>query len=85
MEATASRGVDVVVNTLSGDLLHASWQCVAEGGNMIELGRRDIAGHGTLDLGLFDGNRSFHGVDIAALLHQKPKVAQRYATQEHLN
>jgi len=77
MQNTDSRGVDVAVNSLSGDLLHETWRCVAEGGNMIELGRREIAGHGMLDLGQFDGNRSFHGVDIAALIYQKPKVALR--------
>ena len=82
MQLTNFRGVDVVVNSLSGDLLHESWKCVAEGGNMIELGRRDLAGHGKLDLSIFDGNRSFHGVDIAALLHQKPKVARRWVVSK---
>ena len=77
MKATDSRGVDIVVNSLPGDLLYESWKCVAEGGNMIELGRHKVAGHGMLDLGLFDGNRSFHGVDIAALFRQKQKVARR--------
>ncbi|KAI9148933.1 CcqE [Paramyrothecium foliicola] len=76
-QATASRGVDIVVNSLSGELLHASWKVVAEGGNLIELSGKDIAGHGKLDLARFDGNRGFHGVDIAALISQKPSVASR--------
>lgn len=32
MRATNNAGVDVVLNSLSGDLLHASWKCVAEYG-----------------------------------------------------
>ncbi|KAL6897583.1 polyketide synthase [Trichoderma evansii] len=39
MRATSGRGVDVVLNSLSGDLLHASWKCVAEFGTMIEIGK----------------------------------------------
>lgn len=32
MRVTNGAGVDVVLNSLSGDLLHASWECVAEFG-----------------------------------------------------
>ncbi|KAK8074380.1 hypothetical protein PG997_009043 [Apiospora hydei] len=77
MQATRSRGVDVVVNRLAGDLLHESWKCVAEGGNMIELSGRDGTGHGKLDMAMFGGNRGFHGVDITALIAQKPSLAPR--------
>ncbi|XP_014551027.1 hypothetical protein COCVIDRAFT_113947 [Bipolaris victoriae FI3] len=78
MQATKARGVDVVVNLLSGDLLHESWKCVAEGGNMIELSGRDITGHGKLDMTMFGGNRGFHGIDIPALIAQKPSLAARF-------
>ncbi|KAF2130682.1 ketoacyl-synt-domain-containing protein [Dothidotthia symphoricarpi CBS 119687] len=78
MQATRSRGVDVVVNLLSGDLLHESWKCVAAGGNMIELSGRDITGHGRLDMTMFGGNRGFHGIDIPTLITQKPSLAPRF-------
>ncbi|KAL2862212.1 polyketide synthase dehydratase-domain-containing protein [Aspergillus lucknowensis] len=42
MDATNGRGVDVVLNSLSGNLLHASWECVAAHGKMIELGKRGL-------------------------------------------
>lgn len=77
MQATRSRGVDVVVNLLSGDLLHESWKCVAAGGNMIELSGMDITGHGRLDMTMFGGNRGFHGIDIPTLITQKPSLAPR--------
>ena len=41
MEATSGRGVDLVLNTLPGDLIPASWKCVAVDGAMVELGKRD--------------------------------------------
>lgn len=77
MQATNARGVDVVVNLLSGDLLHESWKCVAAGGNMIELSGRDITGHGKLDMTIFGGNRGFYGINIPALITQKPSLAPR--------
>ena len=41
LDATDGSGVDLVLNTLSGELLSASWKCVAPEGAMVELGRRD--------------------------------------------
>nr|A0A455LLX1.1 RecName: Full=Highly reducing polyketide synthase atnH; Short=HR-PKS atnH; AltName: Full=Arthripenoid biosynthesis cluster protein H [Arthrinium sp.]AYO60881.1 HR-PKS AtnH [Arthrinium sp.] len=77
MQATNARGVDVVVNLLSGDLMHESWKCVAAGGNMIDLSSKDITGHGRLDMTMFGGNRGFHGIDIPNLITQKPSLAPR--------
>lgn len=62
--ATKGRGVDIVLNSLSGELLHASWQCVAPYGKMLELGKRDILGKAQLDMDLFEDNRAFIGVDM---------------------
>lgn len=41
-KATGGYGVDVILNTLTGELLDESWRCIADGGTMIELGKRDI-------------------------------------------
>lgn len=71
MTATNGTGVDLVLNSLSGELLHASWQCVAEFGEMVEIGKRDIIGKATLRLDLFAGNRSFLGVDMTGLPLEK--------------
>ena len=65
MKITNGRGVDLVLNSLSGELLHTSWQCVAEFGKMLEIGARDIIGKANLRLDLFSRNRSFFGVDIS--------------------
>lgn len=77
MRMTKGQGVDVVLNSLSGPLLHASWKCVAEMGKMIELGKSDILGRGTLDMEPFLQNRSFICVDIAALALKRPAIMQR--------
>ncbi|PFH62884.1 hypothetical protein XA68_11440 [Ophiocordyceps unilateralis] len=74
MQTTQGRGADLVLNSLSGDLLHASWQCVAKGGKMIEIGKRDILERGRLALDLFQNNRTFHGFDLVSLLRDHPEV-----------
>lgn len=72
MAATQKRGVDVVLNSLSGDLLHASWQCLAEFGTFVEIGRRDFIGQGKLAMERFESNRSFVGVDLQHLTNRRP-------------
>ncbi|KAI0508642.1 hypothetical protein F5B22DRAFT_658952 [Xylaria bambusicola] len=73
MRETQGKGVDVVLNSLSGNLLHASWQCVAEFGQLVELGKRDLVGFGTLALEPFLGNRSYSCVDLAHMLERRPE------------
>jgi NADPH:quinone reductase-like Zn-dependent oxidoreductase len=65
MRETSNKGVDVVLNSLSGELLHESWKCVAEYGKMIEIGKRDFVGGAQLSMNLFEANRTFIGVDLA--------------------
>lgn len=74
MKATENRGVDLVLNSLAGELLHASWECVAKCGKMVELGKRDFIGHGTLDMHKFLGNRTFCGVDLITLGQECPDI-----------
>lgn len=79
MAATGGRGADIVLNSLSGDLLHASWACAAPGGTLVELGKRDIvaAGGRRLAMAPFDDNRSFVAVDMARLAVQDPAAVGR--------
>jgi NADPH:quinone reductase-like Zn-dependent oxidoreductase len=77
MRESDNQGVDIVLNSLAGELLHASWKCVAEFGKMIEIGKRDFLGHGALGLEAFGGNRAFFGVDLLRLAI-KPELCKRY-------
>lgn len=81
MSKTDQRGVDIVLNSLSGELLHASWQCVARSGKMLELGKRDFIGHGKLDMDLFSENRSFIGVDLLQVLDDSPSLLHQMAQE----
>lgn len=76
LESTHGRGVDLVLNFLAGELLHASWQCVAKYGKMVEVGVRDFIDRGSLPMEPFLDNRSFHGVEVALLSTERPDIAQ---------
>ncbi|KAI1464031.1 putative polyketide synthase [Daldinia caldariorum] len=73
---TRNRGVDVVLNSLAGDALVASWECVASFGRFIEIGKKDIFSHNKLPMLPFARNVSFSAVDIAAMVREKPKLIQ---------
>lgn len=60
-------GVDVVLNSLAGDLLlQASVDSLAEFGRFVELGAHDAAQHSRLGLRAFSRNLSFSSVDVVA-------------------
>jgi NADPH:quinone reductase-like Zn-dependent oxidoreductase len=44
MMSTNGEGVDLVLESLAGELLHAGWKSVARGWKMLELGKRDMSG-----------------------------------------
>ncbi|SCO58404.1 polyketide synthase [Fusarium fujikuroi] len=72
MQQTAGKGVDLVLNSLSGELLNTSWKCVAKSGTLLELGKRDLVSCGQLDMGGFLENRSYCGIDLHYLIGEQP-------------
>ena len=77
MRETGGGGVDLVLNSLSGELLHASWKCVAKFGRMIEIGKRDLLGSGKLDMAMFEANRTYCGFSLEEILSDRPMITQR--------
>ena len=77
MEATGMVGVDVVLNSLAGDLLRESWECLAPFGRFIEIGKRDITSNTRLEMSKFEYNCSFNSVDLTLLAEKKPKVMKK--------
>jgi len=45
LAATGGAGVDVVLNSLSGPQIEASFRAIARGGRFVEIGKRDIKSH----------------------------------------
>lgn len=69
--ATSGRGVNVVVNFLTGDLLRAGWECVAPFGRFVEIGKRDLLDAGKLDMRGFLRNATFTAFDFSDLYYEQ--------------
>ncbi|KAE8151513.1 hypothetical protein BDV25DRAFT_138748 [Aspergillus avenaceus] len=79
MTASKGKGIDVIVNSLTGDLLDATWRLCADGGTLVELGKRDIIERNTLSMEPFDRGCSFRAVDLShpKLLQKLPSLLKR--------
>lgn len=76
-QATGGEGVDVALNSLSGDALQATFECVAPFGRFIELGKRDITQNSRLEMAHFNENLSFASVDLGMVREKRPKLTKR--------
>ncbi|MES1244746.1 MAG: SDR family NAD(P)-dependent oxidoreductase [Acidobacteriota bacterium] len=77
LERTGGRGVDVVLNSLSGEALRKSVELLAPYGRLIEIGKRDIVDNGALPLGGFDRNLMFAAVDTDRMGAERPRLFRR--------
>ncbi|KAM0259446.1 hypothetical protein ACHAQJ_003341 [Trichoderma viride] len=76
MQATGGRGVDVVLNSLTGPLLQASWDCVAPLGRFIELGKQDSQGNKSLGMRNFANSTAYIAMDLIKLGFYNGKTLQ---------
>jgi NADPH:quinone reductase-like Zn-dependent oxidoreductase len=74
MRLTANRGVDVVLNSLAGEMLVESWECLAPLGTFIEIGKADIYKRSHLSMVPFDKNVTFASIDLLVLFDERPKA-----------
>lgn len=65
MRATNGYGVDVILNSLTGDLLNESWRCIVNGGTMVKLGKKDILNRNYLSIEPFGRIASFRCFDMS--------------------
>ena len=62
---TNGRGVDVILNSLTGEVLDESWRICADGGTFVEIGKKDIVDRNSLSMEPFDRNCSFRAMDFS--------------------
>lgn len=76
-KATGGQGVDVALNSLTGDSLRATFESLAFFGRFVELGKRDIVNNAQLEMAHFDKNVSFSSVDLSLVIRKRPALVQR--------
>lgn len=76
MRMTSGRGVDVILNSLAGDSLFASWNCLARYGRFVEIGKKDILANSKLSMLKFNDNVTFSSFDGSTWMHDRPRETQ---------
>ncbi|KAL4997562.1 hypothetical protein BDV10DRAFT_201827 [Aspergillus recurvatus] len=77
MAATKGRGVDVVLNSLSGPQLQESFNVVAPFGRFVEIGKRDLEQNSQLEMRPFTRQVSFSSYDLLDFVRHRPADVHR--------
>ncbi|MFT9524947.1 SDR family NAD(P)-dependent oxidoreductase [Mycobacteroides abscessus subsp. abscessus] len=74
LQITEGRGVDVIYNSLPGEMIAQNFAVAGEFCRIIEIGKADIYFGGATDLKPFSGNLSFHSIDMDRMLRLRPEI-----------
>ena len=77
MRMTGGKGADVIMNSLAGEALRLTWNCIAPYGRFVELGARDLTVNTRLEMANFLKNPIFAAFNLVYLIRQKRAVADR--------
>lgn len=73
LAVTNGKGVDVIINSLAGNLLQETWAVIADFGRFVEIGKRDLLQNNFLTMRPFDRNVTFSGVDLRTRFLSRPE------------
>nr|ALQ32765.1 putative polyketide synthase [Fusarium aywerte] len=73
MRLTGGEGVDVVLNTSTGEMLRDSLDCVKSLGTFIELGKSEMQKNSRLSMAAFENSITFNTFDLITLATRKPQ------------
>ena len=76
-DCTGGKGVDIVLNSLAGQAMARSMDCLRPFGRFIELGKRDFYANTHVGLRPLRRNLSYFGVDIDQLIGEHEDLARR--------
>lgn len=65
LRMTGGRGVDIVINSLAGDMLRATWELVAPFGRFAEIGLSDIEGGSRISMSTFARGARFESLELS--------------------
>ncbi|KAK8028300.1 polyketide synthase [Apiospora marii] len=75
--ATNGKGIDVIINSLSGDLMKETWSLVAPLGRFVEISKKDALQNTNLPMSPFENNATFHPIDLRCLAQHRPQELSR--------
>lgn len=68
MRETNGQGVDLVLNSLTGESLQASVRCLGLNGRFLEIGKFDLNNNTPLGMSVFLKNSQFHGIFLDSVM-----------------
>ena len=78
---TGGRGVDVILNSLSGEFLRQTWNCIAPFGTFLEIGIKDILNNTELDMRPFLQGASYTFYNINQIEKERPDMMGKIITE----
>ncbi len=79
---THGQGVDVILNSISGEALLKSFSLLAPFGRFVEIGKRDILENSSLPMLPFNRNLSLSAIDLDRMMAERPALIHK--TLEHV-
>lgn len=77
MRLTGGQGVDIILNSISGEAINKNLSILRPFGRFLELGKRDFYENSKIGLRPFRNNISYFGIDADQLLIERPDLAGR--------
>lgn len=77
LSLTHGEGVDIVLNSISGEAINRNLAILKPFGRFLELGKRDFYENTKIGLRPFRNNISYFGIDADQLLIERPALAKR--------
>ncbi|KAL2825065.1 hypothetical protein BDW59DRAFT_162011 [Aspergillus cavernicola] len=76
-QMTGGYGVDVILNSLGGEMFRESCNLVAPFGRFVEIGRKDLMDDALMPMEFLLRNITFAYVDLTAIIEQKKSLSRR--------
>ncbi|NLU68778.1 type I polyketide synthase [Streptomyces sp. HNM0574] len=75
LDATRGEGVDVVLNSLSGEAISRNLSLLAPYGRYVEMSKKDLLENSRIGLLPFSRSLTFHAMDLVDMLRNRPRQA----------
>ena len=70
---TKGRGADMIINSLAGEAMIASWECIAPCGRFVDIGKKDVVANSKLPMSMFAKGAAFMAFDYATWQEEHPR------------
>ncbi|KAF6239178.1 hypothetical protein HO173_002439 [Letharia columbiana] len=80
LRANNNTSVDVLLNSIAGESLQASWRCIAPLVRFVEISKADSVQNSYLEVKRFLGSETFAGVDLTVVAKYEPDISIKLLT-----